>query len=160
MWISQEQIKNSMGGGLCQPPCASQSDGTGALAHPQCQTHGASLGDCLGFATSTNGSGLQTLTLGIGHTDQHTTGVLEQLLLSHDSQGVVVCSGSLAPMNIVWHPAPPPATTTVPPLELSSHLHSHPHAPVYYEHKRTRAGVSLMMKWSPRPLQQNNYNKI
>ena len=130
MWISQVRIKNNRDGGWCQPPCASSDGGLEASA-PQCQPHGASLGDlCLG-ATLLEGIALELLTAGIASSiHKHFTGGLEQLLGGHDDPlGSGLPKARLPPMNIVWHPTQPPATTTVPLEQLSHHTHTPaPHA--------------------------------
>ena len=132
------------GWGLVWPRYATYSNGTGALAHPQGKPHGASLGNSLRLPTSCHSSSLQTLTLCIAHTDQHTTSILKQLLLSHDPLWIVFVRGVFPDEPIM---APSSATChshcaifqTVPicPHQLAKVL--------YYEHNRERAGVSLMM---------------
>ena len=76
------------GWGLVWPRCATYSNGTGALAHPQGKPHGGCLAHLLLATTSCQGSSPKgratSIRLGGG---QHVTGGLEQLLLGHDPQG-------------------------------------------------------------------------
>ncbi len=91
-----------MGGGLCQPPCAS-SDGGLKTTAPQGQTHGASLLHLLLGATRAQGSLLKLLTgLTTSGVNQHVTSGLQELLGSHLEPRVVFARG-VPPMNIVWH---------------------------------------------------------
>jgi hypothetical protein len=72
-----------MGGGWCQPPCATSDGGLEATA-PQCQPHGASLLHLLLGTTRAQGSLLELLTgLFASGVHQHVTGRLEELLRSH-----------------------------------------------------------------------------
>jgi hypothetical protein len=134
-----------MGAGV-NPPCAS-SDGGLETSAPQCQTHGASLGNLSLAPTLLESIALELLTAGVASSiHKHVTGGLEQLLGSHDDPlGSCLPKARLPPMHIVCHPTQPPATTTVPPFELST-THQTPHLHgLYYDHNRERAGVSLMM---------------
>ena len=59
------------------------SDGAGALGDPQGEAHGARLGDGIGGATLSEGSGLERGATGIGGTDQDVASDLESLLFGH-----------------------------------------------------------------------------
>lgn len=74
------------GGRVC-PPCASWSDGAGALAHPQGKAHGGCLAGGLMLAPNCHGSGLEVGAGGISVAHQHVAGVLEELLLGHGGVG-------------------------------------------------------------------------
>jgi hypothetical protein len=114
-----EQIKNNMGGGWCQPPCATLSDGRLETTAPQGQSHGASFLHLLLGATRAQGSLLELLTgLTTSGVHQHVTSGLQELLRSHLEPRVVFARG-VPPMNIVWHPPDPSTSPSVPPLKLS-----------------------------------------
>ena len=99
-WLCLVDLFSIRGGwGLVWPHCATYSNGTGALADPQGQPHSTSLGNSLRLPASCHSSSLQTLTLSIAHTDQHTTSILKQLLLSHDPLWIGFVRGA-PPMNI------------------------------------------------------------
>lgn len=83
-WVASERIVAWEGAG-CAPP--GRSDGAGALAHPECQAHGAGAAHLLNSAPLSDGSSLQALALAIGVANQHLAGILEELLLSHDRFG-------------------------------------------------------------------------
>ena len=63
-------------------------------------------------------------------------------------------------MNLLWPLSQPSAMPIVPPLKLSTTLQTPHRHGLYYDHNQERAGVSLMIKCSPRPLQLNNYYNI
>jgi len=74
-----------MGRGACGPPCASGSDGTGALGDPQGQAHGAGLADGLRLAAVGDGGSLQAVAaVVVDRGGQDVAGLLEKLLLGHD----------------------------------------------------------------------------
>jgi len=113
MWISQVQIKNNMGGGWCQPPCATSDGGLEATA-PQCQPHGASLLHLLLGTPRAQGCLLELLTgLTTSGVHDHVTSGLEQLLGSHfDHLGsglgrvafLAPDEHSMAPLRAPWKP--------------------------------------------------------